>query len=380
MPPSPPSDADAPSITTPLPGAADWRTPLVEPAPSPSLERLFRRRTGLVPPLVPYVAPHAWGYRPFLFLMNPTLQAIDEQLCSQICFVVARANACRFCYGSFRTFLQVAGYSDATLDRLEHDLHLGADAQADPGALHFAVELSQGRFGEGTTVATLREQGYEDRAIREIAGIAVLAALINRVATMLAVPLNEDVEALTSEWYFGALRPVLRLLLKGWQRTRPPVAPPLARGDADGPLAPWTRRLAGTNVGHLLHALSTRWVREDSALPLRTKLLVLAVVARGLHCEELERRAARLLVARCGVDRPDVDDTVAHLRGDAIGDREVAILHLARDSIRYEASAIQATARERTRALSRSATIDAVATVGLCNALARLRALAPLDA
>jgi len=374
-----PANADAPSITTSLPGADDWRTPLVEPSPSPALARLFRRHTGLVPPIVSYVAPHAWGYRPFLFLMNPSLQAIDERLCSQICFVVARDNACRFCYGSFRAFLRVAGYSDATLDQLERDLHLGASSRADQSALHFAVELSQGRFGEGTTVATLREQGYGDQAIREIAGIAALATLINRVATMLAVPLNEDAEAITSGWYFDILRPVLQLLLRGWQHVRAPAMPPLTRDEVDEPFAFWTRRLTGTSVGRLLHDLSTQWSREDSALPLRTKLLILAVIARGLHCDDLEDWASTLLVTHCGATEAEVETIVEHLRGGGVSDREATLLRLARASIRYEAAQIQTTAREHTQALSRSETIDAVATIGLSNALARLQALAPLS-
>lgn len=372
--------SDGPSITTTLPSADDWRTPLVEPVPSPSLERLFRYRTGLVPTIVPYLAPHAWGYRPFLFLMNPTLQAIDERLSAQICFVVARDNACRFCYGSFRTFLRVAGYSDAALDQLEQELHLDNSNRAHRSALHFAVEISQGRFGEGTTAATLREQGYGDTAIREIAGIAVTSAFINRLATMLAAPLSGDAEALTDAWYFDVVRPVLRLLLNGWQRTRPPLAPPLRRDDVNGPFAPWTERLAGTNVGHHVHNVVTQWTQDESALPLRTKLLVLAVVARGLHCGALETRAIDLLVGRCELVRREVESAVRHLRGTVLSDRDTVLLRLARESIRYEAGRIQATVRERTQPLSRAETIDAVATLGLSNALARLRALAPLNA
>jgi AhpD family alkylhydroperoxidase len=333
-----------------------------------------------VPSIVPYLAPHAWGDRPFLFLMNPALQAIDERLSSQICFVVARDNACRFCYGSFRTFLRVAGYSDAALDQLEQELHLDNSDRAHRSALHFAVEISQGRFGEGTTAATLREQGYGDTAIREIAGVAVLSTLINRLATMLAAPLSEDTEALIGQWYFDVLRPVLRLLLDGWQRTRPPLVPPLRHDDVDGPFAPWTGRLVGTNVGHHVHSVVAQWTQDESALPLRTKLLILAVVARGLHCGVLETRAADLLVGRCGLARRDVESAVSHLRGTAVDDRDAALLRLARESIRYEAGRIQTTVRERTQSLSRAETIDAVATLGLSNALARLRALAPLDA
>jgi alkylhydroperoxidase family enzyme len=232
----------------------------------------------------------------------------------------------------------------------------------------------------GTTAATLREQGHGDTAIREIAGVAVMSTLINRLATMLAAPLSEDTEVLIGRWYFDVLRPVLRLLLNGWQRTRPPLAPPLRRDDVDGPFAPWTERLAGTNVGHHVHNVVTQWTQDESALPLRTKLLVLAVVARGLHCGALETRAIDLIVRRCELARRDVESAVRHLRGTVLDDRDAALLRLARESIRYEAGRIQTTVRERTQPLSRAETIDAVATLGLSNALARLRALAPLNA
>jgi hypothetical protein len=106
---------------------------------------------------------------------------------------------------------------------------------------------------------------------------------------------------------------------------------------------------------------------------------VLAVVARGLHVQGLEERAQRLLSERCGVPARDFEAVVDHLRGDAISDREAALLRLARESIRYEAGRIQATVREHTRGLSRAETLDAVATLGLSNALARLSVLAPLD-
>lgn len=215
------------SITSPLPRAEDWREPVVRPHPSPALERLFRRRTGLAPAVVPYLAPYAWAYRPFLFLMNPDLKALDPSLCSQICFVVARDNACRFCYGSFRSFLRVSGYSAAELDRLEGALHLNDADSAERRALEFAIRVSQGRLQADPSVAPLQQAGYGPTAFREIGGIAVTATLINRVATMLAIPLNEAAESLTSQWHFDVLQPVVQAFLKGWQRYATLSAPPL---------------------------------------------------------------------------------------------------------------------------------------------------------
>jgi len=371
--------ADEVSITSSLPTTEDWNAPVVEPRPSPALRQLFRRRAGLVPTVVPYVNPHAWAYRPFLFLMRPDVRAIDRSLCSQICFVVARDNACRFCYGSFRAFLRVTGYSESDLDRLEQELHLRDQTGTDRNALRFAVEISQGRLDGDDRLQSLATDGYSDTAIREVAGIAVVTALANRVGTMLAVPVNTKAEHLTSRWYFDLLQPVVQSLLRGWQWVGAPPVDPLSPEDIDGPFAPWIRPLRGTCVGHVVHAITTRWTDEESALPLRTKLLALAVVARGLGAAALEERARTLLSDRFGLPADALTAAVKHLRGPAAEDSGTGLLHLARASTRYEASSIQRMVPEHTRELSRPETIDAVATLGVCNALARLRVLAPLD-
>ena len=342
--------------STPLPEADEWGAPLVDSRPSPALERLFRRRTGLVPAVAPYVAPHPWAYRPFLFLMNPELRAIDEQLGAKICFVVARDNACRFCYGSFRSFLRVAGYTATELDRLEHELGRTHPNGAERRALQFAVEISQGRLDADESLSALRATGYGSKAIREIVGVAVMAALINRVATMLAVPVNEELETLTSRWLFVVLRPVVRAMLNGWKSVASPGMPPLQADAVDGALGTWIRPLRGTCVGHLLHDLTTQWIREGTALPLRTKLFMLSVVARGLGDAQLEERTIALLSDRLNGDitRRDAKETIDHLQGDTVGDRTAALLQLARESIWYEAGHLQTTVRSHTREIGRA--------------------------
>lgn len=375
-----PSASSCASATrVPLSTPDDWPSAVVAPRASPTVERLFRWHTGVVPTAVPYVCPHPWAYRPFLFLMNPALEAIDRRLCAQICFVVSRDNACRFCYGSFRTALRVAGYSASELDRLEQNLHLQDSFGPNREALHFALTISRGHFQEGPSVEALSAAGYNATAIREIAGVATLAGAVNRMGTMLAVPVDEAQEAVTEQWYFQMLRSVWDWLLKGWQRLHGPHKPPLQAADCDGPFAAWTERLCGTHVGRVLQAATTAWIDEKRALPLRSKLLMLAVVARGLDDEALSDRVQMLLADQCGVGAEEVETAVNHLRGGAIRPREKALLSLARASILYDAGRIQQTVRSRTTDLSRNKIIDAVATLGLSNALARLHALAPLD-
>lgn len=373
---SPPSVADTePPAARSMPDADEWRDAIVEARPHPRLEQLFRRRAGIVPRMLPYVAPHSWVHRPLLYLLNPTLQALDVDLCREICFVVARDNACRYCYGSLEAFLRVAGYSAAELDRLERDLYLGDQGEETREALRFAVAVSRGELHHKPTVDTLQDAGYSLTAIREVAGNAVLVTITNRVATMLAVPIDEELEARPDPWYFDLLQPVVDTLLSGWQRLDPYPDRPLDPADADGPFARWCTRLKGTGAGRLLHDVIGRWYRETSALPRRTKLFVLAVVAHGLSRRDLEARVCSLLTEECGLAEDDVCTAVEHLRADVLRDQEEALLPLARDSIRYEAGSMQRSVRERTQDLTRAETIDAVAALGLSNALARLDAL-----
>lgn len=373
------TDADDVSITSRLPETREWMNPLVEPRPSPVIERLFRREVGLVPTVVPYICPHGWAYRPFLFLMRPDVREISEELCSQICFVVARDNACRFCYGSFYTFLRVAGYSESDLHRLERELYLNERESAQHEALQFAVQISQGRLDTEAAIDSLSKAGYTPAAIREIGGVAVLTALVNRIGTMLAVPVNTRIEDVTSTWYFDAFRPVVQLLLSSWQKIGATTRPPLDRAAVDGPFSHSLSHLEATCVGRVLSDVTSRTLTEDSALPLRTKLLMLTVIARGVGSHRIEGRARTLLHDRFGVQKGALDVAVKHLRGEAVGDRTTALLRLARASIRYDASHIQETVRNHVGELSRAEIIDAVATFGVCNALVRLRALAPLD-
>ena len=362
-----------------MPDSDEWGETLVAPHDSPALRRRFRRHTGLVPSIVPYVAPHDWLYRPFLFLSSPTLLAIDAELVSAIGFVVARDNACRFCFGTFWSFLRVAGYSTSALDRLEGALYLDNRKAGDQKALRYAVDVSRGRFAEGMAASDLRAAGYSRIAVREITGAAVLATLVNRASTMLASPLNVSMEEMTSSWYFDLVQPVVQSLLTGWQRLAP-SEPTLPAEEVGGPLPSWTGRLRETPMGHFVQSITWRWLETESALDLHVKLLILAVVARGLDCTEMEGDVYRLLQERCDVGQEEARETVDHLRGSAVNARGAVLLDLARASIRYDARTFQRVTRKHTKGLSRDQTIDAVASVGLSNALCRLAVLPRFDA
>jgi len=354
--------------------------PLVEPHPSPSLTKKFRRRSGMQPPLTSYVAPHPWLYVPFLFLSAPSLETIDMDLASAIGFVVARDNACRCCYGSFWASLRMAGYSEADLDRLDRSMYLRDDGHDEQMVLRFAVRVSRGQFTftGGDSVAPLQRKGIGERAIREVTGIAVLSTFVNRVSTLLAIPAHRRLENVTSRWYFDLVRPIVSPVLRGWQKLSP-EPPRLRRIHVEGPLANWTGSLLGTTVGFVVQYLANEWLHGTYALSLRVRLLMLAVVARGLGCGGLESTAKALVEDRSDFSQGEVEHAVNHLGGTVLPEAKAQLLELARASIRYDVDHIQRAARRHTKGLSRDETIDAAATIGFTNMIGRLQVLFQLD-
>jgi len=359
------------------PTEKEWGTPLVDPRSAPDVEKQFRRRLGMVSGAVPYLTPHSWLYRPFLFLADPTLARLSQDLASAISFIIARDNSCRFCYSTYRTMLRLSNYSPSDLEDLETHFAARDFRDAEEWALRFAVRLSRAdRVPQA--LDRLRSIGHSGTAIREMAGIAVLNVATNRIGTTLSIPVR-DFESMADAWYLRPWRalvwPLLRLS-KAWRRNGTPDPP---TEEPDGLLAPWVKTLRGTPVGGLVQQLTAQWLSNEAPLSRPTKLLMLAVVARGVSADELEGTLRSALQDRHALSGEAYDDAVDHLGGAAVDEELGALLRLARASIRYDFGPIKRVARECTRGLGREGTLEAIASISLANALARLELLFPLE-
>lgn len=355
----------------------EWGTPLVEPRSAPKVERRFRRRIGMVSGAVPYVAPHPWLYRPFLFLSDPALVYIDTDFASALSFIIARDNSCRFCYSAFRTLLRLSNFSPGDLQDLETHFAAQGFSRGEEWGLRLAVRLSRAeRVGEA--LDRLQALDYSDPAIREMAGISVLNLTSNRIGTMLSIPVS-TFEEMADQWYLRPWRSVAVPLLRLSKTMRNGPAP-LEAGEADGPLAHWIGQLRGTSVGGVLRAFVEQWLDEDRPLSVQTKLLMLGVVARGVAADTLEAHLQSLLVEDFGLDAESITAALDHLGGAAVPDRSEALLRLARASIRYDFGPIKRVAQACTEDLNRRETLEAVASVSLANAVARLELLEALEA
>jgi len=358
------------------PTEEEWGTPLVEPRAAPDVERQFRRRLGMVSGAVPYVAPHPWLYRPFLFLTDPPLTALSRDLASAISFIIARDNSCRFCYSTYRTLLRLSNYSPSDLEALETTFAARDFQEEEEWALRFGVRLSRADH-VSQALDRLQALGHSSSAIREMAGIAVMNVVTNRIGTTLSIPVS-DFESMADAWYLRPWRafawPLLRLS-KTWRRTGALHPPPT---DPEGLLAPWLNVVQGTPVGGLLHQMTDRWLAEEDALSRQTKLLMLAVVARGVSADELGATLCSALREQHGLSNDAYNEAVDHLGGPAVDERGGALLRLARASIRYDFGPIKRIAHDCTQGLDRRGTLEAIASIGLANALARLERLFPL--
>lgn len=358
------------------PTEEEWGTPLVEPTSAPDLEREFRRRIGMVSGAVPYVDPHPWLYRPFLFLSDPMLTTIDSDFAASISFIIARDNSCRFCYSTFRTLLRLSNFSPRDLQNLETTFSTQGFGEGEEWGLRLAVRLSRCEKVP-SALKELRERTYSKRAIREIAGVSVLNLAANRIGTTLSIPVSAF-EELGDRWYLGLWRtlvlPLLRLVRVGTND----VAPLASEGTA-GPLAPWINTLRGTPVGEVIRDLTDAWLSTDRPFSEQTKLLMLAVVARGVAATELEAHLRARLRDVHDLSEESFATAVDHLGGPVVGERVEPLLRLARASIRYDFGPIKRIARNCTQHLGREATLEAIASASLANVLARLEFLFPLD-
>jgi len=359
------------------PTEEEWGTPLVEPRSAPDIEQRFRRRIGMVSGAVPYVAPHPWLYRPFLFLSDPRLTSIDADFASALSFIVARDNSCRFCYSTFRTLLRLSHFSPADLNDLETHFAAQSFDRMEEWGLRLAVRLSRCQ-GVPDALDRLRALDYSATAIREMAGISVLNLAANRIGTMLSIPVSAF-ENMADQWYFRPWRDVALPLLR-LTRTWANGPEGLREDEARGPLAEWVRQLRGTPVGAVMQDLVGRWLDEARPLSIRSKLLMLAVVARGVAADRLEAHLRARLTEQFGLSADGFDEAVNHLGGPAVEEREAPLLRMARASIRYDFGPIKRVAWECTQALDRPGTLEAVASVSLANAIARLETLRAIEA
>src|SRR5262245_36382925 len=206
---------------------------------------------------------------------------IDPDIADLISLVVSQENSCRFCFAVVRAVLWAQGMSRTRIQELEHDLARADLPQRTLAAL--ACGRSQSRSGPAEARATndaLRAAGFETDEQRELAFATAVMDFLNRVHTIPAIP-TRPVERMPEQLHIRLLRPLIGRIMRSHRvagrataMDRPPSPPytRLLKAYDGSPIAPTLGR-----------TLDDMWASPH--LTRRCKLLMLAVIARGLTCE-----------------------------------------------------------------------------------------------
>jgi AhpD family alkylhydroperoxidase len=348
----------------------EWEACVLEPRRDPELETYVRRTLGMVPPAVRYFTPSPWLVRGMASLghFGSPLVHLDYEFDDLLGLVVSQENSCRYCFAVQEMMLRVHGYSAERVRRVEQDF-LGAEI--DPRrkmALDLARRIS--RASPRVTAAEVQpllEAGWSPAALRELVYVAAYHVFMNRLMAMPAIPPYRD-ERVADHWALRWAAPVVRLWIgRSWRRARSQPLPPEAR---QGPWSALVVALDGLPSARALRATLDEAL-TSSTLPLRTKALVFAVVARSLGCSGGQREAAAL-AERAGLGAAELDEIVAHLGAPGLAPADAALVPFARVTTRARPIQLQQGLRALREVLTPEETVEAVGLCALANSLCRM--------
>jgi alkylhydroperoxidase family enzyme len=292
---------------------------------------------------------------------------VGSDLAEMVALVVSQDSACRYCFSATRGVLGILGFSEARIQRLEGDLLTGDLPAADRAALLFARRVSRSVPPvHAADAAPLREAGWSDAAVQELAALTAINVFFNRTTTLAALP-YEAVE----RWFARPTMRLLKPLLRHFVRARRAAQPmPLTAAERQGAFAMPINAYDGVPLAKRLRIAVDACLGGSSLGP-RATALVFAVVGRGMGCTLSEREGTRLLLAD-GFPADEIEPALAHLAAPSLGGLERAAATLARDSIWPQPAALQRQARGVREQMTRTQFVDLIGTAALANALCRL--------
>jgi AhpD family alkylhydroperoxidase len=233
---------------------------------------------------------------------------LDQDVADLVVLGVSQENACRFCYAAVRALLWSQGMSRARVQHVEQELTRADLPPRTAAAIAFGRSQSRsGPPGAPAARDALLRAGFGADEMKEIAFAAGITDFSNRVHTIPAIP-SRPIERIPDQLHWRLFRPLIRRLIRrSRQRGK---ATPLDRV----PPYPYIRLVqayAGSPIGPALgRTLEGMWASPH--LPRRCKLLMLAVVARGLACEVCALEVGEAL-QREGLSAATVAQVLTHL-------------------------------------------------------------------
>jgi AhpD family alkylhydroperoxidase len=348
-----------------------WESCLVEPHPDRALQVYARRRQGIPQPIT-YFAPVPWMARA-LIDMHPELgllMHLDQTVADLVVLVVSQENSCRFCYAAVRALLWAQGMSRARIQRMEQDLTRADLPPRTMAAVAFG--RSQSRLGPARAREareTLRRAGFGVDEMKEIAFAAAVTDFSNRAHTIPAIP-AQPIERIPNQLHMRLLRPLLGRIVKRHryrgQATTLDAVPPYA-------YVRLVKAYEGSPIASFLARTLTEMWASPHLTP-RCKLLILAVIARGLGCEACPLEIKEAL-KREGFSETALAEVLTHLDAPELDSTERRLVAFARETIWYEPAALQRRARTLRDYLSTPQLLEAIGVAALANGLCRLGAM-----
>ncbi len=365
--------------------AIEWEECFLEPVEDSSLKSRARKRLGVAPPELAHLASCPWLARSWIDL-HPSqlgLAHVEPDLEDLVALAVSQDNSCRYCYATSRALLRILGLPEERITRLDEEIpaiHLSGGLRA---ALTFAKRVSHANpLPSPKDTLPLREAGYADEAVSELACLVAVCTYFNRVATFAAMP-TAYWEALPEKPFVKICRPILAFFMRRRRRgRRRPKSDdtghrhpqsPAGGASAEAPFA-----CAIAPLGHTSAAAALRQVVDEAwtspLLPSRAKALTFAIVGKALGCEQSQLEARRLLAGE-GLGPAEASEILANLSSPLLDPVEASLVTLARETVWYQPAQIQRKARHLSNAIGQARFLEAAGLAALANAVCRLGAV-----
>jgi AhpD family alkylhydroperoxidase len=349
-----------------------WESCVLELHRDRTLESYARKRQGIPNPAIGYFAPVPWLARALVDL-HPEyglLIRLDHDVMDLVTLVVSQENSCRFCYAAVRAMLWAQGMSRARIQRIEQDLARAELPARTLAAMAFGRSQSRsGPAGSRAARDALQRAGIGADEMKEIAFAVAITDFSNRAHSIPAVP-TRPLERMPDQLHVRLLRPLInRMLRRSRYRGRPT---PLERVPSS-PYAGLVQAYAGSPIATALaRTLEDMWASPH--LTRRCKLLMVAVVARGLGCDACAPEMGEAL-QREGVTEATLTQVLTHLDAPELDPVERLLVPFARETIWYEPAPMQRRTRALRERLSGPQLIEAIGVASLANGLCRMGAM-----
>lgn len=348
-----------------------WESCLIDPHRDRELESYARRKTGVPFPAVRYFIPVPWLARAIVDL-HPEfglLMHLDPHQMDILALVVSQENSCRFCYAAIRMLLWAQGMSEARIQQIEQKLSQTNLAPKTTAAIAFGRRQSRmGPQGAREARQILRDAGFSDEEMKEVAFVVGITDFLNRLNTIPAIPVHA-LERMPEQFHMRLLRPLIKRIVEK-HRFRGRAAPlerPLTL-----PYAALIKAYAGSPIALALgRTIEAMW--ESAILTRRCKLLILAVIAHGLGCQACATEIEEA-VQREGLGELALGQVLTHLDAPELDDTERVLMRFARETIWYEPAALQRRTRALRDRLSEPQLIESIGVASLANGLCRMGA------